>query len=177
MSANSFAYRYGLNRNPYVADENVSIIYPYERWGTNAASGNFYVYGRELPSRSYFGDDANLSARPITRVIQPSVLEYLPPFECALHKTFHYCEEGRRHHHHHGPYRGVHGEGHEYGGVPVTVAPIVASRVLNNRFAALGAQAEDAAGSSTSQKYLVVLAILLAIAGIYLLFRPPRPSA
>lgn len=79
MSATSFQFRYPLNRQPYVADQETPIIYPYPQWGDYGTSSNLYVYGsKKIPFRSYFGQDVNLTARPISRVIQPSVVEYAP---------------------------------------------------------------------------------------------------
>jgi hypothetical protein len=78
MSTESFQFRYPLNRNPYVADQKNPVIYPYARFASLETSPYLYVYGRQVPFRSYFGEDLNLSARPITRTIQPSVLQYEP---------------------------------------------------------------------------------------------------
>ena len=78
MSVESFQFRYPLNRNPYVADQSSPIIYPYSRFASLETNPNLYVYGRQLPFRSYFGEDMNLSARPISRTIQPAILEYRP---------------------------------------------------------------------------------------------------
>jgi hypothetical protein len=79
MSATSFQFRYPLNRNPYISAENEPIIYPYSAWGDFAEGSNKYVYGsRKIPFRSYFGQDVNLTARPISRIVQPSVVQYAP---------------------------------------------------------------------------------------------------
>jgi len=78
MSCSSFQFRYPLNRNPYIADQATPIIYPYPQWGNYGASSSLYLLGRQIPFRSYFGQDVNLTARPISRVIQPSVVEYAP---------------------------------------------------------------------------------------------------
>ena len=74
----SFQFRYPLNRNPYVADQTVPLIYPWAQWGDYSTSSNLYVYGRQVPFRSYFPTDVNLSARPVSRIIQPTVIEYAP---------------------------------------------------------------------------------------------------
>lgn len=149
MAATSFQFRYPLNRNPYVADEAAEVIYPYSRWGDFATSSNLYVYGRQVPQRSFFGHDLNLSARPITRLVQPSVLEYVPLDRVSpisldpASGGVSYCS-----------------------GDVKTVAPIVASPILNNRFAALGAQVASNSVSSTMVPIMLIL--LLAVGGFFL---------
>lgn len=54
------------------------MIYPYSQWGSYGTSSDLYVYGRQIPFRSYFGQDVNLTARPISRVIEPNVIQYAP---------------------------------------------------------------------------------------------------
>lgn len=76
MSYSSFQFRDPLNRSPYVSDSSSPVLYPYARWSTTATSPALYVYGKQVPFRSYFPEDVNLSARPISRVIAPSVLDY-----------------------------------------------------------------------------------------------------
>lgn len=124
----SFQFRDPLNRNPYVADQKSPVIYPYARWGDFATNPYLYVYGRPLDFRSYYGEDLNLSARPITRTIQPRVLQYAAP-------------------------------------EAVTVAPKLVDTgvALNNRFAALGAQVDDA---RRRNQLLALMLVLLAAAGI-----------
>ena len=123
MSTESFQFRYPLSVEPRVADQHSPIIYPYSRWGDFATNPHLYVYGRPLDFRSYYGEDLNLSARPITRVIQPTVLEYdaIPPLAAVQQPSFM--------------------------GQPEAASAcnlIVGPAVLNNRFAALGAAANEA---------------------------------
>ena len=144
MAATSFQYKYPLSIDPRVADQNQAVIYPWGQWADNYSSGSMYIYGRQLPERSYFGEDLNLSARPITRVIQPYVLEYAPlscpfhggPCECARRKMWDTRTDA------------------------VSVTPVVVSPVLNNRFAAMGSQVSE------QQQSLIVLLLVLAVAGV-----------
>lgn len=143
MSATSFNYRYSLNTNPSVADQTNTILYPFSRWPTQATSGNWYLGNRQIAERSFFGDDFNLSARPITRVIEPTVLAY-PPIAAQQP-----CQQQE---------------------VPVVVSPVL----LNDRFAAIGAQ--TAVASDQQQQLRVLFLVLLAIAGFgaYWYFSKPK---
>lgn len=148
MSTASFQFRDPLNRNPYVADQSNPIIYPYARWGDFATSPYLYVYGRPLDFRSYYGEDLNLSARPITRVIQPTVLEYaaLQPRQPSLASLTGQCGT-----------RGL-----------VNDLPLV----LNNRFASIGAQVDDVsaaaedAASKRRRTMNTIIVVILLFAGI-----------
>lgn len=141
MAATSFQYKYPLSRAPYTSDQNAAIMYPYQNWSSNYSSGNFYLDGRNITPPSYFEEDLNLSARPITRVIQPHVLEYAP-LSCPFHGANCNCKHRQ-----------------DTRMAPMSIAPIVASPVLNNRFAALGAQV------GPSRNTLVILLVILALAG------------
>lgn len=147
MAATSFQYNYPLNVNPRVADQNQAMIYPYQRWADNATSLSPYIYGRLLPEKSYYGEDLNLSARPITRVIQPHVLEYAPLMGCPFHGGKCDC---------------VTGEDTR----TIAVAPFVASPVLNNRFAALGSQVTE---KQRSFMYLLAILALVGVAGYFVM--------
>ena len=136
MSATSFKFRYPLSQNPIVSDERNTVLYPYGRWADFATSGSWYLSGREIPERSYFGDDFNLSARPITRVIEPTVLEYAPIAPAIV--------DAER-------------EVDVAAAAPVVVFP--RERVLlNDRFAALGAQSQE-------RRNHTLLWVLLALLG------------
>jgi hypothetical protein len=148
MAATSFQFRYPLNRNPYVAEAGEGIIYPYARWGDFATSSNFYVYGKQIPERSFFGEDLNLSARPITRLVQPPVLAYesLQP-SCPL--TGLAMQSGQ-------------------GGAPMspmveTLNPIIMRPVVNSRYAVYGAQTAE---EVTQKRTLMILLSILALAGL-----------
>lgn len=130
MSATSFQYRYPLSTNPSVADQRNTLLYPYPSWASNYASGAWFLGGREIPERSFFGEDFNLSARPITRVVEPTVLAYTPVSNLLPTNE-----------------------------VPVVVSPNNYPLVLNDRFAAIGAQA------SAAQTQSILILVLLVIAG------------
>lgn len=159
MSATSFQYNYPLDRNPYVADQNAAVIYPFQKWGDNATSAEWYVYGRQLPQRSYFGEDMNLSARPITRVIEPTVTEYVsvPTRNNHNNQGCDLLEELNTVY----PFRNLRTPLNLQAG-QISISPIMTSPVLNSRFAALGAQSSP---TSSSSSLLVALLILLAIGG------------
>ncbi len=138
MTATSFQFRYPLNRNPYVADEGEGIIYPFARWGDFATSSNFYVYGKQIPERSFFGEDLNLSARPITRLVQPPVLAYesLQP-ACPLAGQKRPMVE--------------------------TLNPVIMRPVLNDRYSVYGAQTSE---DLKQKRTLMILLALLALGGL-----------
>lgn len=156
MSTESFQFRYPLNRNPYVADQKNPVIYPYARFASLETSPYLYVYGRQVPFRSYFGEDLNLSARPITRTIQPSVLQYEPIVTPELS-----CEKS-----------------------PVSLVPVLNDRFASilagqnvdevkkwdriNK-GLLGAQIQEQQQKSNQRTILIViLALLLATSGYFL---------
>jgi len=153
MSATSFQFRYPLNRNPYVAENETPILYPYPQFGEFATSSDLYVYGRAVPFRSYFGQDLNMTARPISRVIQPEVVEYAPIVSPTI-------SEGL--------------------GTPVTISPTTVT--MGNRFTALNAGEQQAVPlklwgaqvapltDAQKQRALILVLLLLGVAGALILF-------
>ena len=54
-------------------------IFPYTAFSDLGGSSQYlYVYGRQLPFRSYYPADYNNTVEPMSRVIEPTVLEYAP---------------------------------------------------------------------------------------------------